>query len=642
MMNKNSENYQIIGFDLGHGKTSLASVSSNGNEPPEILEIKSNLKFVMTVLAYDLERLPLIGDDAFEYAQESQVQEFYISFKKSPDEQEFLPELITEFVKVVYSILKKSNQLDYQVEEHFFIGHPSGWLKVQTDKYKQLMSDAGLPNVTVVPESRAAFMHAYKSNKLKLKIREIKEGILIIDIGSSTTDLTFATDKKVEDFGEHSYALGASLIDKEIFKRNRANHGNKDKLDQHFENNPNDIKKVEIRCRKVKEKYFSNIDLFKTSPCTHYDAPLQRDLQFNPEVNYEMMQSILDTKLPNLDDKSWKEAFRHQLTRAKQKFEEKAITPSKILVTGGGARMNFIEQICQQLFPDSPYQRDTEPEVCVAKGLASWGKLDVKTAEFKKEIDRVLQDNLKNIVENNFNDFKNKLANLLADVLLDQVLRPSLIDFRKQRINGKNNLELELKKRSEACLKDIRIRKKIIKQLSECIKVIEKELEQKIDPICNQYKLQRGILEIEQPKDPITFDQGVVEELKHIEVDPVELAKSITTVASIFFGGATFVAIIIIIEMAFEVLLAGITSGLSLILSSIFIGPLFKKIALNVALSDNKIKELIQENKSKLSKRIKQEFNKKPELFEKIIEVTKNGIKTAINNKVDDARILLY
>ncbi|NEQ75201.1 MAG: Hsp70 family protein [Okeania sp. SIO2C9] len=630
-MNSNSENYQIIGFDLGHSKTALASVSSGGKESPEIIEIQKK-RFVMTALAYNRRNLPIIGYDAYTNLETSQAKEFEISFKKSPSDEDFSPKLIKKFVTAVYDIVKKSKQLDPVIEKRFFIGHPSGWLQEDVDRYKQLMYDAGLSNIKVVPESRAAFIHAYESKKVT--IEQIRKGFLIIDIGSSTTDITFASEKKVEDFGEHRYALGASLIDKEIFKHCCENHKNKDKIDNHFQVNPKDIKKFEIICRKVKEEYFSKSGLYD-SGC----FPLQEDLYFCPKVNSEIMESILNTKLPDLKNRSWKEAFHEQLIRAKQKFEAKKILPSKILVTGGGARMDFIEEICQKVFPDSHslYQMDTEPEVCVATGLARWGRLDVKTVDFKEEIDNFLQYNLENIVENNFNNFLDELVDFMVKKILPEIIKPSLIDFRNRKIKTKEELEDVIQARLKEWFYSRDLYEEVTVLLDKYLTDIEGQLTQELNEICQAYRLQPGTLSLEKNQQSRILDKDVLDQIKNYinPEDSVKVAENFPIVALVVSGALT--AVMVILEIALPIFLDVITGGLSFVLSGFLINYVLNRFPI-YTLSDDKISSILKEKEEELRNKIKDEFSKQQE---NITSVTRIAIRKAIDEKVDDARILV-
>lgn len=102
---------------------------------------------------------------------------------------------IQDLVGAIYlHLVHDTNQVDESNYNHFLIGCPSGWSENERKNYENLFLHVGLKNVTLVSESRAALMQAIESDKFTRK--ELLESILIIDIGSSTTDLTLIENMK--------------------------------------------------------------------------------------------------------------------------------------------------------------------------------------------------------------------------------------------------------------------------------------------------------------------------------------------------------------------------------------------------------------------------------------------------------------
>ena len=637
---------KIIGFDLGHGKTALAEVILSSNESePEIIEIQKE-KFQITAIAYDPKGLPIIGDAAFQSVEDSQqVREFEISFKQrpSPNYPNEQKNIITDFVKAVYSELEKLNKIKREISTSFFIGCPSGWSKVDQNNYKQLMSEAKLPKVEVVPESRAAFMHAWK--KETFTIKEIRQGILVIDIGSSTTDFTFVTENKFEDYGENYYDLGASLIEQEILQFAIENSPDREAIEKHFQNNKNDKKLWLIYSRKeVKEKYFSNPSLFKNRYASYLKS-LQKNLYFEVKANHQIIQTIIDKPLEKLGGKSWKQSFCNQLVTIKKKFDEKRIKPAKILLTGGAARMDFIKEICQEIFPDSPNEMDNEPELCIARGLASWGKLSIKTTKFEAEIKQFLQNSLRDIVNKYFDIYLDKLADFLTGGLLNQVLKTALTDLRDGKIK-QSDLESKIQQKCREWLQNSDIKNKTIEKLKEQIKALETEVQAEINSIGAKYGLANDTLGIKS-EHSINSNLDVLSKLKDIkdikDINADHISRMTTAGGSIVFGGAAYLATLIAItDVVLEGILAPITGGLSVILSAIILTPIFKGLALRKALTDEKVEEIIRTKKSELKSDIKQQLAQEKEFSQKILKVSTEAIETVIKEKVDDARILLH
>jgi actin-like ATPase involved in cell morphogenesis len=105
------------------------------------------------------------------------------------------------------------------ITQHFCIGHPSGWSEKEVNKYKEIIQSCFTNDekIELIPESRAALIHTISTNRFT--VNRIQQGILVIDIGSSTTDLTFISDKYSQDYGENRYDLGGSIIEKELLKK---------------------------------------------------------------------------------------------------------------------------------------------------------------------------------------------------------------------------------------------------------------------------------------------------------------------------------------------------------------------------------------------------------------------------------------
>ncbi len=183
-------NKEIIGFDLGHGETAIAKTTLFTEEskfnltPPKTLEIINGKSSIITAVAMKDGRI-LIGDDAYSFKD---VTDLYILFKSYQLDDPKVYEPIKNFVrKCLDNLQKQGTRLDQNT--HFIVGSPSGWTESDRKKYEEILKEAGMINITVRPESRAAFLEAKESGELS-DFSLINDCVLIIDIGSSTTDFT--------------------------------------------------------------------------------------------------------------------------------------------------------------------------------------------------------------------------------------------------------------------------------------------------------------------------------------------------------------------------------------------------------------------------------------------------------------------
>jgi molecular chaperone DnaK (HSP70) len=210
---------ETVGFDLGHGETAVARAVIEVNAPPEMLEIHGR-KTQITALGLHPEKGVIVGEQALTMPGVTQLQ---VGFKRKPNDDPEYRRLMRQYFETYYRLLLQSKQVRGGMETQFIVGCPSGWSLDDQSRYEALLRESGIPQLKVVPESRAALMHAKESGKFKLE--ELKSPILIVDIGSLTTDFTLLENLAIrpKDFGDNT--LGGSLIDKAILRPLSANEG---------------------------------------------------------------------------------------------------------------------------------------------------------------------------------------------------------------------------------------------------------------------------------------------------------------------------------------------------------------------------------------------------------------------------------
>ncbi len=79
------------------------------------------------------------------------------------------------------------------------VGCPAGWGDGRREQYAALLESAGFPNVSVVPEPRAAFLYARHARGLRVSPELMKKSAMVIDIGSSTTDFAYIVDGRQQN-----------------------------------------------------------------------------------------------------------------------------------------------------------------------------------------------------------------------------------------------------------------------------------------------------------------------------------------------------------------------------------------------------------------------------------------------------------
>lgn len=635
---------ETIGFDLGHGETAVARAKVDSIEPPEMLEVNSK-KIQITALGWHSKLGYLVGEQALIQAGVTQLQ---IGFKQKPNDSPAYRKTIRHFVETYYHILEETKQIEGEKASQFYVGCPSGWSISDRQEYQRLLKEAGIPLLSVVPESRAAFMHAKEAGKLGFN--ELKSAVLIVDIGSSTTDFTLVkTLHEIPlDFG--SNALGASLIDKAIFARTLANHEQKELLTQVFEEHQHHKFRCEIQCRKVKEDYFSNEELYSDpqSFARGFEF-ITPQIHFIPQVNKEIMDEILNQPLAELDNKSWMEAFREAVTEAREKLASDGIIPQVVLMTGGASRMKFTRQISAEIFPEPKTQvrPDPEPERCIALGLARVGRWDLRAAAFKDEVNKLIESpTLKNTIEKSIPDLINLLSNPLSQGLIENAVKPCLKDWRNNKIRTLENLQSEIEKRAEQWLKSSTA-KQIIN--AKCVtwfnNKIQPELAAQTDPICQRFQISKSSLRFEEGIDPavVNPDLAVGEDI---------LAVTVAFIVNLVIAGGAIGSLLTLILTGHFMLPILMVYGAAALgegvrLNRERIEEIIKK---NIdipgwvrflSLSDRQIDSMCEKMSPDLEVNFREKMSLRREAFEELIARIGKELKRALDAKAEEAIVLI-
>ncbi|MBA3920665.1 MAG: hypothetical protein H0X31_02730 [Nostocaceae cyanobacterium] len=651
-MNSDRE-IKIIGFDLGHGETALTWVrAGNQDNAPQSLLI-NNKKSQITAIAYHPQKGVLLGDLAF---QASDSSSFEIAFKSRRFDDKAYQKVIKEFVSAVFQQLIDTQQIQTEEQNIFFVGCPSGWWQEEIASYKQLLTEC-LPNVTVVKESRAALMHAKESGIFT--IQELAKSVLVIDIGSSTTDYTLVEGMSNTpiDFG---YDLGASLIDKAILRKTIECHrqyrqGKEEilhlgeylsdeeiwqldeitQLEKIFAQNPLYKNRCELRCRKAKEEYFNYDESHVNQLVNVGTEDIQRKFKFTPLVNGKIMNAILNQPLPELGDKSWLEAFNSELQTVKQKLADLGIEPNSILLTGSASKMYFVLEMCSTVFPGLPCKRDGEPELCIAKGLARWGRVYIRTEGFMAEISQLLDRQLTGIVGDRIPVFVEKLSVELADGLVEQVIKPSIRAWRDRKILNLKALEAEIEQKAKVWLTGSDGNEKMTLTLVEWLAQIQTEVREQTDSICRKYGLPLGTIGSK------TIDFG-----DQAGKVPTSISVEDFTGLSIFVGHLVALIVAAVLAGLFHILIfAGILAPI-LGIVAYFAGESLVKDTdipgwIRNLVSDQRINDLAQTKKPELQQKIQETLTKDPTIAIKLAKSISEWLKESVKEQADKARLLI-
>jgi molecular chaperone DnaK (HSP70) len=635
---------ETIGFDLGHGETAVAKAIVESIEPPQMLEI-NNKKNQITALGWHPKLGYLVGEQALIQAGVTQLK---IAFKQKPNNDPNYKQTISTFLATYYRQLKESRQIEGGENSYFYVGCPSGWSLNEREEYQKLLQEAGISKLNVVPESRAAFLQAKEAGKLEYN--QLKSEVLIIDIGSSTTDFTLVKSlhEIPIDFG--SNALGASLIDKAIFARTLAEHEQSSLLKKVFQEYPHHQARCELACRKAKEDYFSNEQLYSDSQSfARGFESINEQIYFIPQVNKLIMEEILNQQLPELGLHSWIKSFREAIIAAKEKLDKQGIIPKLLLMTGGASRMKFTRFICEEIFsePETQIRPDPEPERCIALGLARVGRWDLRATAFKEEVNKLFDEKLLNeLISKHIPELIESLTQPLAENLIENAVKPGLKQWQKNKIRTLADLEVSMKDQAEQWFTSDRSQE-IINQ--KCISwfnnKIQPELAAKTDPICRKYQIPRSSLRFEDTIDPAFVNP-------ELRIGDTILADTVPFIINILIGGATLASITTLILTGHFIWPIVLVYGASVVAAGMELNRKTVKDAIKTNidvpswmrssfLSDQKIEDVCEQIKPELEKVLREQLTANQEAFDQLIAKVGLGLQQALSTKVQEAIILI-
>ncbi|MBB4659467.1 Hsp70 family protein [Parvularcula dongshanensis] len=451
-----------LGFDLGHADTAIALASGRESErfaSPANLEVQGQ-SIQPTALARvkrDGTEQLVVGGRAIREASKAQASgdaTLRAAFKTRPrdlgeasrDVADFFRTMLEE---VAFTPAPPEGWAGCSVA----VGCPSSWSAEDDARaYAELLrkSLAGTPmgqaEVSVVPESRAALLQAIENPNSPLTLEARRENILVIDIGSSTLDMSLiAPELKASPLFDAGLDLGASFFDRQVLEGALADRSDARRF---LELNPHYRDLWLYYARRTKEQYF--IDAPTDDQEAVSGAPLQTffeggkrrslTLDVTGERFARYRHAAYDRPLnptpelgldpQALSGLSWEGIYTAALTALKEAIARRGSGYGRVLLAGGASRMPFTEEIAQRVFAhgpgDTPVLRDPEPSHMVSRGLARWSRRREGVERFAKAVRELTRERLPALMDERFDPLRDRLAAALAVVIFDRFVEPVL------------------------------------------------------------------------------------------------------------------------------------------------------------------------------------------------------------------------
>ncbi|WP_045740693.1 Hsp70 family protein [Actinoplanes rectilineatus] len=361
----------VIGLDIGDGESCLGWAPLD--RPGETLiyaRPRTAERSIVTAMAQPpagtVHRL--IGDEAVTSPGATHIS---VSFKRAPDA---LGTGIPDAVLFAQSLLLEFREQHPEVfrDATVCVGHPAGWPPEAVAAYDRHLALLGLP-VRLVPESQSALLHVRDRGRAESEL----ERVLVVDIGSSTTDFTV-----VEDLTPRNLPVGAAVgcrqIDEWLAGRVRSalRHDTALSAALAVDGGP---ALLLLACRWAKEAQFSGESrriMNLRESC---------DERFRPIVATAWTW-LLDLDITHMltEPGGWGDDFRAVLAEVAALLGDRH--PTLVVLTGGGSRIPLAGRLCHEIFPAAAVEQDEEPAFAVARGLVSNGRRRAEVRRFRQDV----------------------------------------------------------------------------------------------------------------------------------------------------------------------------------------------------------------------------------------------------------------
>lgn len=536
---------EFIGFDLGHGETAIARAGGTAAKAPTILDVQGEKSFVTAVAKTGRGHKNLrVGAQAVNLAALGGNKDKIWTKFKSRDVSAAHAEPVQLFTSAVFKILSDERKIGALKDANVLVGCPSGWSEDERAAYARIIRGSGIKNIRTAAESRAALMTAIEQGHLSLEAA--RGSVLIIDIGSSTTDFTYCTDMQAEDVGHN--ALGSGLLDQLIFERCLARQSQKSKIEKLIAKYPFYRPVMEYWCRQAKEAYFDGND---TPVEMIKRLPVAGGTLFEIRIDQHDADAIISQKIPALNGFTWPGTFEFALRETLAMLAGRA--PQTILLTGGASRLPLILPACEAAFPDANVFLGAEPEFAIARGLAWLGRFEHLHASFLSGVETVLADEgpINNEVQKSCQTLGAQLAPVLVDALIDACIVPTFASWRTGAVRTLADVETALDVNVQSWLASANAQETLRPHIEEWFASLQRQIETHTDPLCRDHGMPAMVLSL--------HDSAHIS--RHLEGLSVAAPKVASLEADTALAGTTISAILVSVLLAKANLLAPILAN---------------------------------------------------------------------------------
>ena len=485
---------RFFGFDLGDAESAIARLFKEDQVTPEMLTVAGEQSFI-TAYAQLASGELLIGEKACytdnAIKRKLRFKSRFLTDRSSAND-------VKSFAAGVLGELYGSGDLIRNEECSFYIGCPAGWDRNAREHYREIFERAGYPPAKIISESRAAMVSACQSKHLQIGVDILSKPVLVVDIGSSTTDFAYIMGgKEVEMQTAGEVVLGGGLMDEILLEESVAASGLGRKKIQHvFEESEPWRTYAEFAARRLKEKYYSDEEYWSTHECKesivlHYDRPVKLTLRMDRGT----ADKLINKKIQKLGNRSFHEVFIASLQDVRDNIS--GSLPELIFLTGGVSKLPAIRDWCCSVFPEAVVISATDPEFSVAKGLAYCGRIDEDIRAFREELDQLIKSStIEDIVSKHIPTLYKDAVDCLVEPIVTEVALPIFERWRTGEIARLSDTDEILAREVGTFLRSEETRELLAGPITNWLKPVIEEIEEYTVPICIRHRVPYSALSL--------------------------------------------------------------------------------------------------------------------------------------------------
>ena len=472
---------KFYGFDLGDAESAVSYLNKEDQPAPEMIAVEDSKSFVTAYAATSDGQL-LIGEAAC-YApavlkRRLRFKSRFLTDASSADD-------VRSFAAGVLGELYSTGDLVKGSDCCFYVGCPAGWNRNAREQYRAIFERAGYPPVKIVSESRAALVSACQSKHLQVGYDILSKPVLVVDIGSSTTDFAYVCEgREVEMRTAGEVRLGGGVMDEILLDEAVRNSPDRREIGAIFEESEPWKNYCEFAARKLKERYYSDRDYFSNEACTETVLIQYRKKKRLVLRMDERTADLLENgPSKRLDGRSFREVFVNSLHDVKNNITGEM--PELIFLTGGVSRLPSVRDWCLSVFPDSIIITSAEPEFSVSRGLAWCGRIDDELRDFRAEIEQLKHSHtIEDIVASNIDELYRISVEALVGPILEHAAFPVFKKWRSGGIERLRECDDELQREITSYLRSDEARELLVHPVSKWLRSVADALEEHTVPIC--------------------------------------------------------------------------------------------------------------------------------------------------------------